>query len=100
MAEGGAIASIGCTGLGYGTIGDYDNDGIPDCIQYLGGFIDSEFFRVYAQEGKDILGETHGTALTHYITRFPPMQDKIDAKTVEEWVLLGDPTLKRGGYPS
>ncbi len=100
MTEGGAIASIGCTGLGYGTIGDYDNDGIPDCIQYLGGFIDSEFFRVYAQEGKDILGETHGTALTNYIAKFPSMQDKIDAKTVEEWVLLGDPSLKIGGYPS
>ena len=100
MAEGGAIASIGCTGLGYGTIGDFDGDGIPDCIQYLGGFIDSEFFRVYAQEGKDILGEAYGTTLTNYIAKFPPMEDKIDAKTVQEWVLMGDPSLKIGGYPS
>jgi len=100
MAEGGAIASIGCTGLGYGTIGDYDDDGIPDCIQYLGGFIDSEFFRVYAQEGKDILGEVYGTTITNYVAKFPPMEDKIDAKTVQEWVLMGDPSLKIGGYPS
>jgi len=26
------------------------------------------------------------------------MEDRIDAKTVEEWVLLGDPSLKIGGY--
>ncbi|MEA2054343.1 MAG: C25 family cysteine peptidase, partial [Candidatus Thermoplasmatota archaeon] len=97
--DGGAIATIGSTGLGYGTIGDDDKDGIPDCIQYLGGFIDSEFFRVYT-DGTDILGETHGTAITNYIAKFPPMKDKIDAKTVEEWSLLGDPSLKIGGYPS
>ncbi|KAA0001225.1 MAG: peptidase C25, partial [Thermoplasmata archaeon] len=98
--DGGAIATIGSTGYGYGTIGDSDDDGVPDCIQYVGGFIDSEFFRVYAQEGKDILGEVHGTAITNYITKFPPMQDKIDAKTVQEWILMGDPSLKIGGYPS
>ncbi len=100
MADKGAIASIGNTGLGYGAIGDNDDDGIPDTLQFYGGFIDGEFFRVYAEEGKDILGETHGTTLTNYIMKFPPMNDQIDAKTVEEWVLLGDPSLKIGGYPS
>jgi len=24
--------------------------------------------------------------------------DRIDCKTIEEWVLLGDPSLKIGGY--
>jgi hypothetical protein len=96
--DGGAIATIGSTGYGYGTIGDEDEDGIPDTLQYVGGFIDSEFFRVYAQEGKDILGETHGVTITNYLNKFPPMTDKIDVKTVEEWVLLGDPSLKIGGY--
>ncbi len=104
--DGGAIATIGCSGYGYGMVGDEDNDSIPDATQYLGGFIDSEFFRVYAQEGKDILGETHATAITSYLTKFPidwsaeiGSDLQIDCKTVEEWVLLGDPSLKIGGYP-
>jgi len=96
----GAIASIGCTSYGYGASGDSDGDGIFDGIQKRGGFIDIEFFRVYAQEGKDILGETHGTAITNFLLKFPPMTNQIDGKTAEEWVLLGDPSLKIGGYPS
>ena len=95
---GGSIATIGSTGLGYGAIGDYNEDGIPDATQFYGGFIDSEFFRIYGNGTSDILGEIHGTALQNYINKFPPMEDRIDAKTVEEWVLLGDPSLKIGGY--
>jgi len=98
LADAGSIATIGCTGLGYGYIGDYNNDSIPDCIQGLGGWIDIEFFRVYGQEGKEILGEVHSTALANYVANFPVMKDNIDCKTVQEWVLLGDPTLKIGGY--
>ena len=94
---GGAIASIGCTGLGYGTIGDSDKDGIPDCIQYLLGWAETNFFRLYS-EGVDVLAEAHATVLTEYISKFDPHKDRIDCKTVEEWVLLGDPTLKIGGY--
>ena len=96
--NGGAIASVGNTGLGYGYIGDYNNDSIPDSIQGLGGWIDTEFFRIYGQEGKDIVGELHTTALANYVATFPVMKDNIDCKTVEEWVLLGDPSLKIGGY--
>jgi len=95
---GGSIATIGSTGLGYGAIGDNNEDGIPDATQFYGGFIDSEFFKIYSNGTSDILGEVHGTALQHYVNKFPPMEDKIDAKTVEEWVLLGDPSLKIGGY--
>ncbi|HEC82267.1 MAG TPA: peptidase C25, partial [Thermoplasmatales archaeon] len=94
----GAIAAIGCTGLGYGYVGDYNSDGIPDAIQGLGGWIDIEFFRIYGQEEKEILGEVHGTAISNYVATFPVMNDQIDCKTVQEWVLLGDPTLMIGGY--
>ncbi len=97
--DGGSIATIGCTSYGYGKRGDSDHDGIFDGIQYRGGFIDIQFFRMYAQEGKGILGEAHAAAITSYLTKFPPMTDKIDGKTVEEWALLGDPSLKIGGYP-
>ncbi len=96
----GAIASIGCTSYGYGKQGDSDNDGIFDGIQYRGGFIDIEFFRVYAQDGKVNLGAAHGTAITNFLLKFPPLTDHIDSKTVEEWVLFGDPSLKIGGYPT
>ena len=115
---GGSIAVIGNTGLGYGTIGDgpVDEvpdsvpDGIPDCIQYLGGWLEPHFFEVYSK-GKDILGEVWGNSLADYLNKFPIDWSKewtdekpytieqIDCKTVQEWVLLGDPSLKIGGYP-
>ncbi|MEA2054840.1 MAG: C25 family cysteine peptidase [Candidatus Thermoplasmatota archaeon] len=98
--SGGAIGSIGCTGLGYGTIGDRNNDGVPDCIQYLLGWLETNFFELYGQEHVDILGEMWGGAISNYASVFPPMDDKIDLKTIEEWVLLGDPSLKIGGYSS
>ncbi len=94
---GGAIASIGCTGLGYGTVGDYNEDGIPDCIQAVLGWAEVNFAKFYA-EGIDMLGMTHSTVITEYINTFDCNKDRTDRKTVEEWVLLGDPTLKIGGY--
>ncbi|RLF62558.1 MAG: peptidase C25 [Thermoplasmata archaeon] len=95
---GGSIATIGNTGLGYGLIGDYNNNSIPDCIEGLGGWIESHFFQVYGEQGKTILGETWGTDITDYVNTFQCNKDQIDRKTVEEWVLIGDPTLQIGGY--
>ncbi len=100
MANKGAIATLGNTGLGYGaTGGDNNKNGIPDCVEFNGGYIEDRFFNAYGIKGKDILGETWGTAIIDYINTYPPMKDLIDCKTVEEWVLLGDPSLKIGGYP-
>jgi hypothetical protein len=98
--DGGAIATIGNTGLGYGSIGDHDGDGIPDCVQYIGGWIESRFSYSYGELGKDILGETHGQTVTDYVNTFDLTRDQIDTKTVQEWALLGDPSLKIGGYQS
>lgn len=119
LPGGGSIASIGNTGLGYGTIGDGPSppdeipdgvpDGIPDCIQYLGGWIESHFFDVYKNHGKDILGETHGQTLADYLNQFPINWEMnwvdhdqsatlVDCKTVQQWILFGDPSLKIGGY--
>ena len=114
--NGGSIASIGHTGTSYyGTLdGNYfenqSPDGIPDCIQYFDGWLEPHFFELYNREGIDILGETHGQALTDYLNQFPiDWNTKLgerektatfyDCKTVQEWVLLGDPSLKIGGYP-
>ncbi|HEC82645.1 MAG TPA: peptidase C25, partial [Thermoplasmatales archaeon] len=95
----GAIATLGYTGLDYFAIGDYEGDGIPDCTQYFSGFLNTRFFKEYAN-GTEILGEIHGNTLTEYITTLDPYNDITDCKTVEEWVLLGDPSLKIGGYAS
>ena len=95
---GGAIATMGCTGLGLGTIGDNNQDGVPDCMQFLLGNLELRFFEQYGDDGVDILGEAWGNAISGYNDAFPPMDDQADMKTVQEWVLLGDPSLKIGGY--
>jgi len=100
---GGTIATIGNTGIGYGATGnsgDLDGDGIndPDCVERLGGYLETQFFKMYGEEGIDILGETWGAAITQYLTVYPPNNYQTDTKTVQQWVLLGDPSLKIGGY--
>jgi hypothetical protein len=100
---GGAIATIGTTGLGYedsGEKGDLDGDGNnePDCVERLGGYLETQFFRAYGVNQKDILGEAWGDAITQYLEKFPGMSNRTHAKTVEQWIIFGDPTLKIGGY--
>ena len=102
---GGAIATIGCTGLGYGAVGDEDNNGIPDTIERFGGYIEGQFFYAYGVEGKHNLGDCWGMAIQNYLNKFPidfneqPESDtQIDCKTVEEWCIIGDPSLQIGGY--
>ena len=99
---GGSIATMGNTGLGYGAVGDHgdvDGDGIdlPDTLEAVGGYQIHMFFKTY-DEGVDILGEVWGGAQSKYLDAFPGMEDQTDCKTVEQWPLLGDPSLKIGGY--
>ena len=92
---GGAIATIGCTGLSW--LG----------IEYGGGgnnWMNLRFFKEYAN-GTEILGDVWKNAICAYLDEFPIDWDtpnggmySLDAKTVQEWVLLGDPSLKIGGY--
>jgi len=89
LDHGGAIATLGPTGLGYGGVGEWGTQG-------LGGWLWPEFFRQYSQEGKEVIGEAWTQALNNYIFEFGPDLDLIDTKTVEEMVLLGDPTLTIG----
>jgi len=88
---GGSIASLGPTGLGWGYVNEYVTLG-------LGGWLDPRFAHAYAVQNKDILGETWGTAIKDYINIIGHVnEDRIDRKTIEETVLLGDPSLKIGG---
>ena len=84
-SKGGAIASMGNTGLGYG---------MPGKVCTIGGgdsWITIEFFRQYGEEHHDILGVAYQQTLTTYVNSFD-MNDlgAGHAKTVEQWVLLGD----------
>lgn len=89
LENGGSIATLGPTGLGYGGVGEWGTKG-------LGGWLWPEFFRQYSQEGKNVLGEAWTQTVNNYIIEFGPNLDLIDTKTVEEMVLLGDPTLQIG----
>ena len=86
----GAIATIGCTGLGYGS---FDENFNPD----TGCWLYPEFFRQYGEEGHIILGEVHSQAITSYINTFGQF-NILDVKTVQEFTLFGDPSLRIGGY--
>lgn len=93
--HGGAIASMGNTGLGYGMPGIDLTTGGGD------SWITIEFFRQYGQYGHEVLGQAYAQTLTAYLNSFD-MTDLAAGhpKTVQQWVLLGDPTLMIGGYPS
>jgi hypothetical protein len=98
VKNGGSIATMAYTGLDWFSEGDSNHDGIADCTQYLSGFANTHFFLNYGVNNMTILGQAHTQALTDYLDTFPPMQDKLDCKTVQEFVLLGDPSLQIGGY--
>lgn len=93
--RGGSIATIGSTGLcWYG-------------VEYGGGgtdWLNVQFFREYANDTV-VLGQIWKNTLTRFVDTFPIDWEtpsggvsSIDAKSVQEWVLLGDPSLKIGGY--
>ena len=87
----GAIATIGNTGLGYGVLGE-------DCTREgLDGGIGIEFYKQYFQEGHHILGETYKETQVTYVSQFD-LDDLDHAKSLVQWVLLGDPSLMIGGY--
>ena len=93
--HGGAIASMGNTGLGYGMPGKVLTIGGGD------GWITTEFFKQYGTEHHEILGDAYAQAIVSYIHTFDMTDlESGHPKTVEQWVLLGDPSLMIGGYSS
>jgi hypothetical protein len=89
----GAIATMGNTGYGYGILNEYCTTGGLD------NYITTEFFVQYGTNGHQVLGEAYAATLTEYIDHFKAEGwDSAHQKTVEQWVLFGDPSLLIGGY--
>jgi hypothetical protein len=89
----GAIATMGNTGYGYGILNEFCTTGGLD------NYITTEFFVQYGTDGHHILGQAYAGTLTEYISHFKAEGwDNAHEKTVEQWVLLGDPSLLIGGY--
>jgi len=104
---GGAIATLGSTGLVY-LRWDKETGGKTEGWSYIMPRILWE----YGLNGTDILGEIWGKVIIEYLKKFPvnwntpslihdtndPKVGAINARTVQEFILFGDPTLKIGGY--
>lgn len=97
---GGTIATFGNTALGYGPKDKFDPSQGGG-----GGNISAFFFEEIGINGNDILGECWGHAISSHLDNFPIKWNEnsfndssIDAKTVTNWLLMGDPSLKIGGY--
>jgi hypothetical protein len=97
----GSIAHIGCSSTAWGSTGDANQDGIPDSVQdgYTSGLC-TEFFRIYGEENTSVLGDVYNQALSSIIDNHSTINDRIQCKCVQEFQLIGDPSLKIGGYPS
>jgi len=89
--HGGAVATIGCTGLGW------------QGIEFGGGganWLNIQFFKEYSN-GTTTLGTIWKNTITKYLQNFPidwetpsGKLSSLDAKTVQEWTLIGDPSLQ------
>ncbi len=99
---GGSIATIANTGLGMSKEDKVSMGGAGD-------YMNLQFFYVYGNGVSDILGECWGKAISRYVDSYPVnwtisdsskyvYDNKYDLKTVQQWTLLGDPSLKIGGY--
>ena len=99
VPNGGAIAALGCTGLGYTK---------EDKSTFRGGIneLEGAFFQAYGQQHITTLGDTWVAAITWYAQTYPVHWNTtawgdswIDTKVMQSWELLGDPSLQIGGYP-
>lgn len=95
---GGSIAVIGNTGFG---LSRQDKESLEGADSYLC----PQFFWQIGMNNTEYLGEAWGKAINDYLEEFPIdwgtphwSDSSKDAKTVQQWLLLGDPSLKIGGY--
>jgi len=91
--DGGAIATMGNTGLGMGIGGE-------DYVTGLDGWLLPRFFYHYGQEGEEFVGMAQSSAITDYVNEFDINSVSADRQMIQQWALLGDPSLMIGGYES
>ncbi|OYT61774.1 hypothetical protein B6U81_02300 [Thermoplasmatales archaeon ex4484_30] len=101
--NGGAIAALGYTAFPVATPGeegDLDGDGInePDCVESGYGYMQLGLFYAYGMEGMQYLGQCWDYAVGRYVEHFKIPYERWDLHTIQAFVLLGDPSLKIGGY--
>ena len=101
--NGGGIASLGYTAFPVATPGDegdLDGDGVNelDEIESGYGFMQLEFFRAYGVLGQQYLGECWGSAVSSYTDHYKIPYERWHIHTIQSFVLLGDPSLRIGGY--
>jgi hypothetical protein len=101
--RGGAIATLGYTCFPVATpgeSGDLDGDGInePDCVESGYGYMQLRFFNGYGEQDLDYLGECWSFAVANYTDHFKIPLEQTHIHTIHGFVLLGDPSLKIGGY--
>jgi hypothetical protein len=103
--NGGAIAALGYTCFPVaspGESGDLDGDGITemDCEESGYGYMQLSLVYAHGVEEKEYLGDCWGYAVTQYIDIFTQPNTQWHLHTLQGFVLLGDPSLKIGGYGS
>ena len=60
--------------------------------------MENRFFQAYANQSIHILGDTHSTAIGDHVHLYGKVNNHFDdRKTVEEFTLIGDPSLRIGG---
>jgi hypothetical protein len=87
--RGGAIASTGCTGYGYG--GDTNPNSLSAALEM-------NFFWQIGNNSVTNLAKAHSQAIAKFINENNINQ--LAAFCITNWALFGDPSLKLGGYSS
>lgn len=101
--RGGAIATLGYTCFPVaspGEHGDLDGNGInePDCVESGYGYIQLRIFYAYGEKDMQYLGDCWNFAVSNYTDHFKIPYEQWHIHTIHGFVLLGDPSLKIGGY--
>ncbi len=94
LENGGSIATMGPTALGFGAQGEYWKVGAGT------RFWSDGLFKIYNEQNEDIIGNLFMQTQSYYMENYCSPPTGVSKQTILEHVLLGDPTLKIGGYPS
>ena len=84
--DGGAIASTGCTGYGFG----------GDSAVTRSSELEINFFYMIGNQSADTLGNAIAGSISKYISE--NTISKIEAHCIAVYQFFGDPSLKIGGY--